>query len=70
MPTPQDLVRLALGAAQSEAAVLDAADVALMVSAVQMNAIERLTPAQRAGQRELHAEAIACVLRSARDRSA
>ena len=47
MPTAQDLVRLALGAAQSEAAVLDAADLALMVSAVQMNAIERLTPAQR-----------------------
>ncbi|MDF1484095.1 hypothetical protein PY257_02670 [Ramlibacter sp. H39-3-26] len=46
--TGQHLIRLALGAAQSQAAGLDAADQALMVSAVQMNAIERLTPTQRA----------------------
>ncbi|WP_454720229.1 MULTISPECIES: hypothetical protein [Cupriavidus] len=45
--TGQDLIRLALLAAQSEAATLDAAQRALMVSAVQMDAIERLTPAQR-----------------------
>lgn len=46
-PAGQLLIRLALGAAQSQAAGLDAADQALMVSAVQMNAIERLTCAQR-----------------------
>lgn len=46
-PTAQHLIRLALGAAQSRAAGLDAADQALMVSAVQMDVIERLTPVQR-----------------------
>ncbi len=46
-PTAQQLVRLALGAAQSRAAGLDASDQALMVCAVQMGAIEQLTPAQR-----------------------
>jgi len=45
--TAQDLIRLALLAAQSEAATLGVAEQALMVSAVQMDAIERLTPAQR-----------------------
>lgn len=54
-PDGQQLIRLALGAAQSRAAVLDAADLALMVSAVQMNVVERLTPEQagRALQRAL-----------------
>src|SRR6516162_395252 len=47
MITGQDLIRLALWAAQSEAAGLDAADQALMISAVQMDVIERLTPSQR-----------------------
>jgi tRNA nucleotidyltransferase (CCA-adding enzyme) len=47
LPTAQHLIRLALGAAQSQAAVLDSADQALMVSAVQMNLIERLNAAQR-----------------------
>ena len=47
MISGQDLIRLALWAAQSEAAGLDAADQALMISAVQMDVIERLTPAQR-----------------------
>jgi tRNA nucleotidyltransferase (CCA-adding enzyme) len=47
MTTGQDLIRLALWAAQSGAAGLDAADQALMISAVQMNVIERLTPSQR-----------------------
>jgi len=49
VPMGQQLFRLALGAAQSRGAVLDAADQALMVSAVQMDLIERLTPEQ-AGQ--------------------
>ncbi len=47
MTTGQMLTRLALAAAQSRAAVLDAAEQALMVSAVQMDVIERLTPVQR-----------------------
>lgn len=47
MTTGQDFIRLALWAAQSEAAGLDAADQALMVSAVQMDVMERLTPEQR-----------------------
>lgn len=47
MTTGQDLIRLALWAAQSEATGLDAAEEALMISAVQMDVIERLTPAQR-----------------------
>jgi tRNA nucleotidyltransferase (CCA-adding enzyme) len=47
MSAGQDLIRLALGAAQSPAAGLDAADRALMVIAVQMDAVERLTPLQR-----------------------
>ncbi|PZQ65255.1 MAG: tRNA nucleotidyltransferase [Variovorax paradoxus] len=42
----QQLIRLALGAAQSAGAAPDAADLASMVSAVQRDAIERLTPAQ------------------------
>lgn len=42
----QQLIRLALGAAQSAGAAPDAADLALMVSAVQRDAIERLTPEQ------------------------
>ncbi|WP_304307762.1 hypothetical protein [Pseudacidovorax intermedius] len=42
----QPLIRIALAAAQSAAAVPDAAELALMVSAVQRDAIERLTPAQ------------------------
>lgn len=47
MITGQDLIRLALGASQSRAAGLDVADQALMITAVQMDAIERLTPVQR-----------------------
>lgn len=47
MITGQDLIRLALGASQSQAAGLDAADQALMIAAVQMDAVERLTPGQR-----------------------
>lgn len=47
MIASQDLIRLALGASQSQAAGLDAADQALMIAAVQMDAIERLTPGQR-----------------------
>lgn len=42
----QQLIRLALGAAQSAGAAPDAADLASMVSAVQRDAVERLTPAQ------------------------
>jgi len=47
MVTGQDLIRLSLWAAQSEAAGLDGADQAQMVIAVQMNLIERLTLMQR-----------------------
>jgi len=47
MAAAQDLIRTALLAAQSEAAGLDAADQALTVIAVQMNAVEGLTPLQR-----------------------
>lgn len=47
MTTGQDLIRLALGASQSRAAGPDAADLASMIMAVQMDAVERLTPAHR-----------------------
>ena len=43
----QELVRGALAAAQTEAAVPDSAALAQMVCAVQRDAVERLTPAQR-----------------------
>ena len=42
----QQLIRIALGAAQSPGAAPDAADLALMVSAVQRDACERLSRAQ------------------------
>lgn len=44
----QELVRGALAAAQTEAAVLNSAALAQMVCAVQRGAIEHLTPTQRA----------------------
>ncbi|PXW23985.1 hypothetical protein [Paraburkholderia caballeronis] len=47
MSWAQDLVRHALWAAQSEAAKLGVVEQAQMVTAVQMDAIERLSPSQR-----------------------
>lgn len=45
--TGQDLIRLSLAAAQSQAAGLDAQDLAWMSCLVQMDRIERLRPEQR-----------------------
>lgn len=45
--TGQDLIRLSLAAAQSQAAGLDAQDLAWMSCLVQMNRLEQLSPEQR-----------------------
>jgi len=45
--TGQDLIRLSLAAAQTQAACLDAQDLAWMSCLVQMNRLEQLSPEQR-----------------------